>query len=123
MGHSVLEGHAIPEQVSSETILAVNISEACRRISIGETLMREMMADGRIPFSPLPGSKPDSRGRIVIRVTDLDKLLIATRVDITGNGAAFVRSTPAPSRPTRTVGREPRRPDGFRGNDTEPAES
>jgi hypothetical protein len=89
MGHSVLEGHAMPEQVSSETILAVNIPEACRRISVGETLLREMMADGRLPFSRLPGSRPDSRGRIVIRVTDLDKLLIATRVDVRDNGAAF----------------------------------
>jgi len=79
----------MPEQVSPETILAVNIPEACRRISVGETLLREMMADGRLPFSRLPGSKPDSRGRIVIRLTDLEKLLIATRANVSGDGATF----------------------------------
>ncbi|HTA98881.1 MAG TPA: hypothetical protein VK804_00255 [Bradyrhizobium sp.] len=84
----------MPEQFSSENILAVNIPEACRRISVGETLLREMMADGRVPFSRLPGAKPESRGRIVIRVTDLDKLLIATRVDVTGNDARTTRLRP-----------------------------
>jgi hypothetical protein len=84
----------MPEQVASETILAVNIPEACRRISVGETLLREMMADGRLPFSRLPGSKPDSRGRIVIRVTDLEKLLIAARADVSDNRAAFRVSAP-----------------------------
>jgi hypothetical protein len=93
----------MPQLVSPETILAVNISEACRRISVGETLLREMMADGRIPFSRLPGAKPHSRGRIVIRVTDLDKLLIATRVHV-GRAPAFRDPAHEPrSRSKRTV--------------------
>jgi hypothetical protein len=90
----------MPELHSSESILAVNIPEACRRISIGETLLREMMADGRLPFSRLPGSKRDSRGRIVIRVTDLDKLLTATRVDVAGKDAR-------PARPRRKPASQP----------------
>ena len=95
----------MPELHSSESILAVNIPEACRRISIGETLLREMMADGRLPFSRLPGAKRDSRGRIVIRVTDLDKLLTATRVDVAGKDArpARPRRKPAPQPSTATL--------------------
>jgi hypothetical protein len=51
-----------------------------------------------LPFSRLPGAKRDSRGRIVIRVTDLDKLLIATRVDVAGKDAR-------PARPRRKPGK------------------
>jgi hypothetical protein len=95
----------MPELHSSENILAVNIPEACRRISIGETLLRELMADGRLPFCRLPGAKRDSRGRIVIRVTDLDKLLIATRVDVAGKNARPARSRrkPAPQPSAATL--------------------
>jgi hypothetical protein len=98
----------MPEQLASENILAVNIPEACRRISVGETLLREMMADGRIPFSRLPGANPQSRGRIVIRVTDLDQLLIATRVDVSRTPAFRDTAYEPRSRSKRTVEREQR---------------
>jgi hypothetical protein len=112
----------MPEKLASEYILAVNIPEACRRISVGETLLREMMADGRIPFSRLPGAKPHSRGRIVIRVTDLDKLLIATRVDVSRTPAFRDTAHEPRSRSKRTVEREPSVP-MLSGKGTEPTES
>jgi excisionase family DNA binding protein len=58
--------------------LSVSISEACQRIGVGETTMRALLDSGRLPFSRVPGANPESRGRILIRVRDLDKLLTAT---------------------------------------------
>ena len=58
--------------------LAVSIEQACQCLGIGETLLRQMMDDGRLPFSRIPGANPEGRGRILIRVRDLDKLLTAT---------------------------------------------
>jgi excisionase family DNA binding protein len=60
--------------------LAVSIEQACQCLGVGETLLRQMMADGRLPFSRVPGTNAARRGRILIRVADLDKLLTATRV-------------------------------------------
>ena len=59
--------------------LAVPIPEACRMLSIGETLLREQMADGRLPFSRIV-RKGKKRGRILIRVADLEELLSKTAV-------------------------------------------
>jgi hypothetical protein len=59
--------------------LAVPIPEACRILSIGETLLREQMADGRLPFSRI--GKKGKRGRILIRVADLERLLVKTTVE------------------------------------------
>jgi hypothetical protein len=59
--------------------LAVPIPEACRMLSIGETLLREQMADGRLPFSRIV-RKGKKRGRILIRVADLEELLAKTAV-------------------------------------------
>ena len=53
--------------------IAVGIAEACTMISVGETLLREMMDDGSLPFSRV--ARKGKRGRIVIRVSDLDKFL------------------------------------------------
>lgn len=58
--------------------LAVPIPDACRMLSIGETLLREQMADGRLPFSRI--GKKGKRGRILIKVVDLEKLLAKTAV-------------------------------------------
>jgi excisionase family DNA binding protein len=58
--------------------LAVSISEACQRIGIGETTLRALLDNGRLPFSRVPGGNPEGRGRILIRVRDLDKLLTDT---------------------------------------------
>jgi excisionase family DNA binding protein len=58
--------------------LAVSIEQACQCLGIGETLLRQMLDDGRLPFSRVPGTNPGSRGRILIRVRDLDNLLTAT---------------------------------------------
>lgn len=69
----------MPELLSSEP-LAVSIAEACQRIGVGETTLRALLDNGRLPFSRVPGANPDSRGRILIRVRDLDKLLTATAV-------------------------------------------
>jgi hypothetical protein len=59
--------------------LAVPIPEACRMLSIGETLLREQMADGRLPFSRIV-RKGKKRGRTLIKVADLEKLLVETTV-------------------------------------------
>lgn len=58
--------------------LSVTIPEACRMLGIGKTLLREQMADGRLPFSRI-GQKR-KRGRILIKVADLEKLLSKTTV-------------------------------------------
>jgi excisionase family DNA binding protein len=61
--------------------LAVSIEQACQCLGVGETLLRQMMADGRLPFSRVSSANAATRGRVLIRVADLDKLLIATRVE------------------------------------------
>ena len=58
--------------------IAVPIPEACNMIGIGETLLREMMGDGRLRFSRI--AKKGKRGRILIRVADLEKLIDKTAV-------------------------------------------
>jgi hypothetical protein len=58
--------------------LAVAIPEACHMIGVGETLLREMMTDGRLRYSRI--AKKGKRGRILIRVADLDKLIDKTAV-------------------------------------------
>ena len=60
--------------------LAVSIEQACQCLGVGETTLRALLDNGRLPFSRVPGTNPDSRGRILIRVRDLDKLLTATVV-------------------------------------------
>jgi excisionase family DNA binding protein len=62
--------------------LAVSISEACQRIGIGETTMRALLDNGRLPFSRIPGANPKGRGRVLIKVADLNALLDKTRVDV-----------------------------------------
>jgi excisionase family DNA binding protein len=69
------ETYAMPDLIQP---LAVSIEQACQCLGIGETLLRQMMDDGRLPFSRIPGANPEGRGRILIRVRDLDKLLTAT---------------------------------------------
>jgi excisionase family DNA binding protein len=66
-------------EVSAEP-LAVSIREACQRLSVGETHLRTLLDDGRLPFSRIPGANPKSRGRVLIRVSDLNALLTATVV-------------------------------------------
>ena len=56
--------------------LSVPIPEACRMLGIGKTLLREQMADGRLPFSRI--GRKGKRGRILIKVADLEKLLAKT---------------------------------------------
>ncbi len=68
----------MPETLPSETILSVSISEACQRVGVGQTTMRALLDSGRLPFSRI--GLPGKRGRVVIRVSDLDKLLTDTRV-------------------------------------------
>lgn len=58
--------------------ITVPIPEACRMISVGETLIREMMSDGRLRYSRI--AKKGKRGRILIRVADLEKLIDKTAV-------------------------------------------
>lgn len=71
----------MPELLSPEP-LAVSISEACQRLGVGETTLRALLDNGRLPFSRVPGANPDSRGRVLIKVADLAALLDATRVDV-----------------------------------------
>lgn len=62
--------------------LSVSICEACQRLGVGETTLRALLDDGRLPFSRIPGANPHSRGRILIKVADLAGLLDKTRVTI-----------------------------------------
>src|SRR5260370_1378867 len=62
--------------------LAVSIPEACRRLGVGETTLRILLETGRLPFSRIPGANPGGRGRVLIKVADLNALLDATRVDV-----------------------------------------
>jgi excisionase family DNA binding protein len=68
--------------------LAVSITEACQRLGVGETTLRALLDDGRLPFSRIPGANPKGRGRVLIRVSDLDKLLTATAVAVTPRARA-----------------------------------
>jgi hypothetical protein len=43
-------------------------------IGVGETLLGELMSDGSLRFSRV-GRKGSKRARVLIKVTDLDKLL------------------------------------------------
>ena len=58
--------------------LSVGIADACHMIGVGETLLREMLEDGRLHFSRI--ARKGKRGRILIRVADLDRLLDKMRV-------------------------------------------
>jgi excisionase family DNA binding protein len=75
MGNSDLEPYAMP----SEHPVTLSIPEACDRIGVGETTLRAMMSDGRLPFSRIVGAT-GSRGRVIIKVADVDALLDSTRV-------------------------------------------
>ncbi|MHC6156591.1 helix-turn-helix domain-containing protein [Bradyrhizobium elkanii] len=68
--------------------IALSINEACNRLNIGETTLRTLLDTGRLPYSRLPGSNPKGRGRILIKVADIDALLDATRVDVAAKGRA-----------------------------------
>jgi Helix-turn-helix domain len=72
----------MPEPLSSEQPLAVSIPEACRKLDLGETTLRILMDSGRLPFSRIPGANPQGRGRILIKVADLNALLDQTRVKV-----------------------------------------
>lgn len=54
--------------------IAVTIAAAAARLSISISTLRAMIADKRLPCSRLVG-RAGSRGRILIRVADLDALL------------------------------------------------
>jgi len=71
----------MPELLSSEP-LAVSIIEACQRLGVGETTLRALLDNGRLPFSRIPGANPEGRGRVLIKVADLNALLDATRVHV-----------------------------------------
>jgi excisionase family DNA binding protein len=74
--------------------LSVSISESCQRLGVGETTLRALLDNGRLPFSRVPGANPDSRGRVLIKVADLNALLDATRVDVSRSNARPVRTVP-----------------------------
>jgi excisionase family DNA binding protein len=53
--------------------LAISIPEAAGRLGIGETTLRAMIDGGILPAVRI--GLPGKRGRVVVRVGDLDKLL------------------------------------------------
>jgi excisionase family DNA binding protein len=55
--------------------LAISIPEAAGRLGIGETTLRAMIDGGILPAVRI--GLPGKRGRVVVRVSDLDKLLAA----------------------------------------------
>ena len=57
-----------------QAILAVTIAEAARRLSVSPTTIRAMLTDKRLPCTRIVG-RSGTRGRLVIRVADLDALL------------------------------------------------
>ena len=59
--------------------LAVTIAEAAKRLSVSTTTIRAMIADKRLPCTRIVG-RSGTRGRIVIRVTDLEALLTGDEV-------------------------------------------
>jgi excisionase family DNA binding protein len=59
--------------------LAVTIAEAAKRLSVSTTTIRAMIADKRLPCTRIVG-RSGTRGRIVIRVTDLEALLTSDEV-------------------------------------------
>ena len=67
--------------------LAISIPEAAGRLGIGETTRRAMIDGGILPAVRI--GLPGKRGRVVVRVTDLDKLL----------------ATPASAKPKATAGK------------------
>ncbi|MGY3441103.1 helix-turn-helix domain-containing protein [Bradyrhizobium sp. USDA 4473] len=62
--------------------IALSINQACKYLGVGETTLRTVLDAGRLPFSRLPAANPKGRGRILIKIADLDALLNATRVDV-----------------------------------------
>jgi excisionase family DNA binding protein len=73
------ETYAMPELIQP---LAVSIEQACQCLGVGETTLRALLDNGRLPFSRVPGANPEGRGRVLIKVSDLNALLDATRVDV-----------------------------------------
>jgi excisionase family DNA binding protein len=59
---------------ATEPKLAISIEEAARRIGVCGRTVREMIADKRLRASRIVG-RGGKRGRIVIRVSSLEKLL------------------------------------------------
>jgi excisionase family DNA binding protein len=73
------ETYAMPDLIQP---LAVSIEQACQCLGVGETTLRALLDNGRLPFSRVPGANPEGRGRVLIKVSDLNALLDATRVDV-----------------------------------------
>jgi hypothetical protein len=67
------------QTITTETIRSVSIAQALELVPFGETTLRALMDDGRLPFSRI-SALPGKRGRVAIRVSDIDKLLTATAV-------------------------------------------
>jgi hypothetical protein len=67
------------QTITTETIRSVSIAQALELVPFGETTLRALMDNGRLPFSRI-SALPGKRGRVAIRVSDIDKLLTATAV-------------------------------------------
>jgi excisionase family DNA binding protein len=69
----------MPSPDQAQEPLAVSIEEAARRISVSPATVHHMIDDGRLRASRIVG-RAGTRGRVVVHVASLVKLLDATRV-------------------------------------------
>jgi excisionase family DNA binding protein len=54
--------------------VSISIAECCHRLGVGEGTLRALLDSGQLPYSRIPGPY-GRRGRVVVRVSDLDALL------------------------------------------------
>src|SRR5258708_20362699 len=73
------ETYAMPDLIQP---LAVSIEQTCQCLGVGETTLRALLDNGRLPFSRVPGANPECRGRVLINVSDLHAFLGSTRLDL-----------------------------------------
>ena len=50
------------QTITTETIRSVSIAQALELVPFGETTLRALMDNGRLPFSRIPGANPKGRG-------------------------------------------------------------
>jgi excisionase family DNA binding protein len=62
--------------------IAVSIAGAAKRLGVGKSTIRCMVADGRLPHTRLIGRVGD-RGTIRIKLADVDALLEIDRAGVT----------------------------------------
>jgi excisionase family DNA binding protein len=73
------DSNVAPMNVETEEPLAVSVEEAARRLSVSPATIGHMIDDKRLTASRIIG-RAGKRGRVVVHVEALAKLLIETRV-------------------------------------------